>query len=240
MDTVVTGSSRRTSMPILFAIDKHGTDIVIFRNSRLVLQTTVQLCLVVGRIIIADSHIVGHIVTPDIFSCLKIISGTCRSIGSFLKIVAKAQSVIDMSRKAFKDIPIQINASVQLLTSLFRVTAVKKSIRVISLDIFAISHNTTITAGYRIIRSHTGNSILHIAATGITGIVVCDTICITAIGEFGPVPINTSTHFHIIEHIIVIIETSIIAFKIVFHLNTLFVHHTDRNVKIRLIISTCC
>ena len=213
---------------------------MILRNSRLILQTAVQLCLVVGSIIITDPHIIGNIVTSDIFSCLKIISCSGWSISSFLKIVAKAQSIIDMCSKTLKDIPVQINTSVQLLAGLLWIAAVKKSIRVISLNIFSISHNTTITASHRIIRSHTSNCILHITTSGIAGIIVRNTIGITTISKFRPVTIETSTHFHIIEHIIVIIETSIITLEIVFHLNALFIHHTDRNVKIRFVISTSC
>ena len=150
------------------------------------------------------------------------------------------KSIIDMGSKAFKDIPVQINTSVQLLTSLLRIATVKKSIRVISLNIFAISHNTSITTSHGIIRSYTRNRILHITTSGIAGIVVCNTIGITTISKFRPITIKTSTHFHIIEHIIVIIETSIITLKIVFHLNALFIHHTDRYVKIRLVVSTGC
>ena len=235
MNTIVTGSPCRTSMPILFAINKHCTNIMILRNSRLILQTAVQLSFVIGSIIVADTHVVGNIVTSNILSRLKIISSSGWSISSFLKIVTKAQSIIDMGSKAFKDIPVQINTSVQLLTSLLRIATVKKS-----MNIFAISHNTSITTSHGIIRSYTRNRILHITTSGIAGIVVCNTIGITTISKFRPITIKTSTHFHIIEHIIVIIETSIITLKIVFHLNALFIHHTDRYVKIRLVVSTGC
>ena len=78
---------------------------MILRNSRLILQTAVQLSFVIGSIIVADTHVVGNIVTSNILSRLKIISSSGWSISSFLKIVTKAQSIIDMGSKAFKDIP---------------------------------------------------------------------------------------------------------------------------------------
>ena len=69
---------------------------MILRNSRLILQTAVQLSFVIGSIIVADTHVVGNIVTSNILSRLKIISSSGWSISSFLKIVTKAQSIIDM------------------------------------------------------------------------------------------------------------------------------------------------
>ena len=144
-----------------------------------------------------------------------------------------------MGSKTFKDIPINIQTAIYLLTGLLRFTTIKKGIWIKCLNIFPIGHNTAITSCYWIVRSDTGNSILHITSTRIACIIISYTICIPAIRKIRPVSIETCTNLYVLKHIIIIIETSIIPRIIIIYLNSFFIHHTNRYIEIRFIISAC-
>ena len=237
METVVAGSAHRTLMPVFLTVVEHECEILGVKQVEVVIQPGVPLSLIVGRIRVADGGVVGHIVTAEVGTGLEVIGGSRRRVSGFGEIVHETQGVVGVGDEALDDLPVDVHVTVDVLTGLMAVAGMEERIGVVSLQVFAVSHDTAITAGNGIVGRNTRDGILHVTAAGVAGIVVGDTVGIAGETEVCPVAVETGADRDVLQDLVVIVETGVVTPVVIVDLHTGLVHQTEGDVEVGLLIS---